>query len=155
MWAAPSWVHLHWVLHPVLCCFLCLAVAMACIAALIASATACVMLIHYIPYLMLAYICLYDTMIVSVCLFETLLAYVCLPETSTPVSCFSEENTVLCTHAYLLLTCASIRNWESICAHAYIYNGGAPYWTIYKMLIGCSNYAVLGVLFYVCLILKV
>ena len=36
-----------------------------------------------------------------------------------------------------------------------IYNGVAPYQTIYKMLIGYSNFAKLGVLLYVCLMLIV
>ena len=74
--------------------------------------------------------------------------------TSCSVPCLSEENTVLCIYAYLLPLCASIRIWKSICVHAYIYDGGAPYQTIYKMLIiGWSNYTLLGVLFHVCLIL--
>ena len=77
--------------------------------------------------------------------------------TLTPcsVSCLSKENTVLCIYAYLLLLCTSIKTWESICVHAHIYSGGAPYQTISIMLIGCSNYDILGALLYVCPLLLV
>ena len=54
-----------------------------------------------------------------------------------------------------MLVCASVRISESICACGYINNGGVPYWTIYNMLIGCFNCAILGVLVYACLILIV
>ena len=35
------------------------------------------------------------------------------------------------------------------------YNGGAPYLTIYKMLIGCYIYAILDMLAYACPVLIV
>ena len=69
------------------------------------------------------------------------------------VSCLIEENIVLCMYVHFLLLYASVRIWECTCAQAYIYTGGAPCWTIYKMLICFSNNALLDELFYVCMLL--
>ena len=138
---------------PVLCLVLLSALAadMACITALIYVHLLIFLLICHLLHFMFAFVFQYKSMIFSVCLFETMLtsSYLrLLLLISCSISCLSEENAVLSLYAYLLPLCVFVRIWKSICAHTYIYSSGAPYWTMYKMLIGCFNCAMLDMLVY-------
>ena len=93
-----------------------LAAGMTCNTAFISLAVTCVTLICHLLYFMLAYVCLYKTMIVFVCLFEIcLLMFAYLqPSLLTPcgVSCLKLASVKRTLYVYMhifLPLCASIR----------------------------------------------
>ena len=130
MWVVPSWVCL-------VCVLSALVTAMACLSAVVASATACT-IASLVFVCSLAIKCIHT---LSVSVYMRLLLLI-----SCNVPCLSEDNTSWCLYAYLLLFYESQSESVFTCVHDYIYSDSALYWAMYMIPIGFANYMIVAVL---------